>query len=59
MLVNKWKLSICNKEYEEEYKHTDLNEMTEQNRIVKFHIGLEKVRNVMEGFPEDHGNLNE
>ena len=41
-----------NKEYEEEYKQ-QFREMTKE--AIEFHIGLEKVRNVMEGFPEDYG----
>ena len=41
-----------NKEYEEEYKQ-QFREMTAEE--IAFHIGLEKVRNVMQGFPEDFG----
>ena len=41
-----------NKEYEEEYKEQFRNMTDEQ---IELHIGLEKVRNVMEGFDENHG----
>ena len=36
------------KEYKEPFRN-----MTPEE--IEFHIGLEKVRNVMEGFPENHG----
>ena len=38
--------------YEKEYKEQFRNMTPEQ---IEFHIGLEKVRNVMEGFPKNHG----
>ena len=39
------------REYEKEYKEQFRNMTPEE---IEFHIGLEKVRNVMEGFPENH-----
>ena len=41
-----------NKEYEEEYKEQFRNMTDEQ---IEYHIGLEKVRNVIEGFDENYG----
>ena len=38
--------------YEKEYKEQFKNMTPEQ---IEFHIGLEKVRNVMEGYPKNHG----
>ena len=38
--------------YEKEYKEQVRNMTPEE---IEFHIGLEKVRNVMEGFPKNHG----
>lgn len=41
-----------NKEYEQEYKEQFRN-MTDKQ--IEQHIGLEKVRNIIEGFPENFG----
>ena len=41
-----------NKEYEKEYKEQFRNMTDEQ---IEIHIGLEKVRNVIEGFDENYG----
>ena len=41
-----------NKEYEEEYKEQFRNMTDEQ---IEKHIGLEKIRNIMEGYPKDYG----
>ena len=41
-----------NKEYKEEYKQQFRNMTDEQ---IEYHIGLEKVRNVIEGFDREHG----
>ena len=41
-----------NKEYEQEYKEQFRN-MTDKQ--IEQHIGLEKVRNIIEGFPENYG----
>ena len=38
--------------YEKEYKEQFRN-MTPE--AIEFHMGLEKVRNVLEGFPKNHG----
>ena len=38
--------------YEKEYKEQFRNMTPEE---IEFHIGLEKVRNVMDGFPKNHG----
>jgi len=38
--------------YEKEYKEQFRNMTPEQ---IESHIGLEKVRNVIEGFPKNHG----
>ena len=41
-----------NKDYKEEYKQQFRN-MTDEE--IEKHIGLEKVRNVIEGFDKEHG----
>ena len=41
-----------NMEHQEEYEQ-QFREMTEEE--IKIHIGLEKVRNIIEEFPEDYG----
>ena len=41
-----------NKKYEEEYKEQFKNMTDEQ---IEQHIGLERLRNIMEGYPKDYG----
>ena len=41
-----------NKEYEKDYKEQFKNMTDEQ---IEQHIGLEKVRNIIEGFDKDYG----
>ena len=41
-----------NKEYEEEYKE-QFRHMTDEQ--IEKHIGLERLRNIMEGYPKDYG----
>ena len=41
-----------NKKYEEEYKQ-QFRDMTDEQ--IEQHIGLERLRNIMEGYPKDYG----
>ena len=41
-----------NKEYKEEYKQ-QFRDMTDEQ--IEQHIGLERVRNIMDGYPKEHG----